>query len=144
MTDSANGKKMDPSRRSELIRAGNQAFNEKDYPRARDLFVQASYADGLVRIGDYYMFERRLPLLAYGYYKKAGAKHRVLDLQRRMIGAIGEWVGKDKLKEESIRELGSGSDQKKGATWKTDTDGMVHVPVSPLLKSAALKILEKQ
>lgn len=95
------------------------------------------------------MYERRLPLLAYGYYKKAGAKNKISDLHRRMIGAIGEWVGKDKIKEESLRELGLGNfrsaaPEKSGtAAMKPDGDGMIPVPVSPILREAAKKILEK-
>ena len=49
--------------RADLIRRGNAAFNAGDYPQARDLFTKAGYKDGLIRLDDYYMFERRLPLL---------------------------------------------------------------------------------
>jgi hypothetical protein len=126
---------LDSSTRAALIREGNEAFNAADYAKAKTLFLKAEYKDGLIRLGDYYMYERRLPLLAYGYYKKAGAKAKIEDIQRRMVAAIGEWLGRDKIKPESLvhttkREI------------KTDGDGMVLVPVNPALKRAAQKILD--
>ena len=97
------------------------------------------------------MYDRRLPLLAYGYYKKAGAADKIADLHRRMVGAIGEWVGKDKFKEDSLRELGLGGNKPAKANVRSDSppsikpdpDGMISVPVSPILREAARKILEK-
>lgn len=136
---------MDSKIRAELIRQGNQAFNEGDMRKARDLFTKAAYKGGLVRMGDYYMFEKRLPLLAYGYYKKAGAKEKIQDLHRRMILAIGEWVGRDKLKQESLESLGVVASARKEPSGglQVDADGLVPVPVSPLLRNAAQKILSK-
>ncbi len=132
---------MDPKERAELIREGNRAFNEKDYAKARELFTRSEYRDGLVRLGDYYMYERRLPLLAYGYYKKANATAKVEDIYRRMIGALGEWLGRDKIKEESRKSLGLDGGGAILPASKPDNDGMVTVPVSPLLREAAQKIL---
>ncbi|MDH5657648.1 MAG: hypothetical protein OEZ34_17165 [Spirochaetia bacterium] len=127
---------IDSSLRAELIRKGNEAFNAGDYPLAKKLFIQASYKDGLVRLGDYYMYEKRLPLLAYGYYKKAGAGAKIQDIQRRMIGALSEWIGKDKIKPESLSSF-----PRRAPLPEADQDGMIPVSVSPQLKEAALKIL---
>lgn len=131
-------KHMDSSQRAELVRQGNQAFNEGDYTKARDLFTRAAYKDGLIRLGDYYMYERRLPLLAYGYYRRAGAEAKIADLHRRMIGALGEWLGKDKLRPESVRSLGLGQ----RAEVQVDASGMIPVSVAPELREAALRILQ--
>ncbi|HMW58508.1 MAG TPA: hypothetical protein PKE49_08090 [Leptospiraceae bacterium] len=131
---------MDSSTRAEMIRKGNQAFNEGKYPEARELFTKADYKDGLVRLGDYYMFDRRLPLLAYGYYKRAGAMRKIEEIQKRMVLALGEWIGRDKIKPESLQRLESGF----APDMTTDREGMVSVPVSPFLKDAALKILAKK
>ncbi|MEQ9364345.1 MAG: hypothetical protein RIF32_08890 [Leptospirales bacterium] len=149
---------MDSSLRAEKIREGNRAFNEGDYPRARELFSQADYKDGLIRIGDYYMYDRRLPLLAYGYYKKAGDQKKIDDLHRRMIGALGTWLGKDKIREESRKKFGLGG----GAAPEfavgdlvnepapvldyeaVDQDGMIPISVAPSLREVALSILEKR
>jgi hypothetical protein len=127
---------MNESDRIEMIRAGNEAFNNKDFAKARELFTKSNYQSGLIRLGDYYMYERRLPLLAYGYYKKAGAKAKVDDLQRRMIAAFSEWVGKDKFKPESQALLAGPTLQ-----VEKDNDGQVLVPVAPLLRRTALEIL---
>ena len=131
---------MDSSQRAEIIRKGNRAFNEGDYRTARELFSRADYKDGLIRIGDYYMYDRRLPLLAYGYYKKAGAQTRIEDLHRRMIGALGEWIGRDKIKTESLQTLGMTGPKR---DYDMDTDGMIHVPVANELRQAALQILQR-
>jgi len=122
--------------RIELIRQGNEAFNKKELARARECFLKADYQSGLIRLGDYYMYERRLPLLAYGYYKKAGARSKVEDLQRRMIGAFAQWVGKDKLKPESQVLL-----QGREYNVQRDTEGQILVAVAPALREQALAIL---
>ena len=134
---------MDSSVRAELIRQGNAAFNDGDYHKARECFSKAKYSAGLIRIGDYYMYERRLPLLAYGYYRRAGAQAKIEDLQRRMIGAFAEWVGRDKLKPESQAML-QGVGQPASANLKPDADGQIPVSVSPILMETALKILGKK
>jgi hypothetical protein len=133
--------RMKPEQRAALIREGNQAFNEKDYSKARELFIKSEYHDGLIRLGDYYMYDRRLPLLAYGYYKKANATAKVEDIYRRMIGALGEWLGRDKIKEESRKSLGLDGHRPILPVATPDQEGMVAVPVSPLLREAAKKIL---
>ncbi len=135
---------MDSSTRAELIRQGNRAFNDGDYRKARELFTAANYKDGLVRIGDYYMYDRRLPLLAYGYYKKAGDQKKIADLHRRMIGALGEWIGHDKIRDESKAQLGMGQQSYDLAEFsEPDADGMIRVPVANELREAALAILKR-
>ncbi|MBI3395952.1 MAG: hypothetical protein HY042_08965 [Spirochaetia bacterium] len=127
---------MDSKERAELVRQGNAAFNAKDYPKAKECFTKANYGDGLVRLGDYYMFERRLPLLAYGYYKKAGAQTKIDDIKRRMIGAIGVWLGQDKIKPDSLAMAAPSA----AAKPTTAAPGMVDVPVSPELRDLARKL----
>ena len=138
---------MDSSMRAELIRKGNQAFNAGDYALARDCFSKAQYASGLVRIGDHYMYDRRLPLLAYGYYKRAGAEDKVQDLQRRMVGALGTWIGHDKIKTESLIELGMAGNANQEVVQpvatEPDADGMIPVAVAPELREMAFQILNK-
>lgn len=129
--------RMDSTERAELIRKGNAAFNAGDYTAARELFTKAAYASGLIRIGDHYMYDRRLPLLAYGYYKRAGARDKIDDLHRRMVGALGTWLGRDKLKQEPAALLFP------SATSPQDSEGMIAVPVNALLRETALKILSR-
>lgn len=137
---------MDSATRAELIRKGNAAFNAGDYPTARDCFTRSGYKDGLVRLGDYYMYDRRLPLLAYGYYKRAGAQQKIADLHRRMVGALGQWLGRDKIREESLRDLGLEQPHFSAgpAPEDVDAEGMVRVPVAPELRQAALEILKNR
>ena len=137
---------MDSSTRAQLIRDGNRAFNEGDYPKARELFTRANYHDGLVRIGDHYMYDRRLPLLAYGYYKKAGANKKIEDLHRRMVGAIGTWLGRDSLRDDSISEMeiDMGEEMPVAGYEDLDENGMIPIVVHPALKRKALEFLNRR
>jgi len=101
---------------------------------AKEYFLKANYKEGLIQLGDYYMYEKRLPLLAYGYYKKAGATEKVEDLHRRMILALGKWIGEDKIKPESLQKFKS---------QQVDKDGWIKVNVDPQLLETARNILKK-
>lgn len=57
--------------RVELIREGNAAFNEGNIDMAARIFKATDYKDGLIRVGDYYYFDKHQPLMAYGYYRRA-------------------------------------------------------------------------
>ncbi|MBU44027.1 MAG: hypothetical protein CMN76_12465 [Spirochaetaceae bacterium] len=129
---------MDARIKEELIRRGDVAFEEEDFHRAREFYTKAGYSEGLIRIGDYYMYEKRLPLMAYGYYKKAGAQIKIDDLHRRMVGAFAQWIGPDKLKDDSLEDVFAPDDM------KPDKDGMIRVPVATDLLKEARKILENQ
>jgi hypothetical protein len=113
---------------------GNQAFNQGDYPKARDYFTKAQYKDGLIRLGDYYMYEKRLPLLAYGYYKKAGAAAKIEDIRMRMISALSHWLGRDVFK--------PGMLPSERPVPRVDETGMIPVPVNEHLRKLALEIAE--
>lgn len=121
-----------PQERQKWIALGKMAFAKKDYKTAKEYFLKANYKEGLIQLGDYYMYERKLPLLAYGYYKKAGAIDKVEDLHRRMILALGKWIGEDKIKPESLKKF----KQQQKEEW-------VRVPVDPLLLKTAQEILRK-
>jgi hypothetical protein len=123
--------KLDPKRRAELIREGNAAFNEGDYLKAKHIFLETNYKDGLIRLGDYYMYERKLPMLAYGYYKKAGYTQKVEEIFQRMLMALSVWLGKDKFKPNSLVNQ---------STELNPENFVVH----PILKAKALEILQKQ
>lgn len=133
---------MDAQERADIIRKGNAAFNEQNFTLARDLFTRANYKDGLVRLGDYYMYDRRLPLLAYGYYKRAGAQNKIDDLHKRMIGAFSQWIGEDKLKDEAKQMLHPNSER--NLEVEVDSEGMVRVPVAAELLKQAKKILSEK
>ncbi len=119
--------------RLKLIELGKLAFKNKDYKTAKECFIKANYKEGLIELGDYYMYEKRLPLLAYGYYKKADATDKIKDLHRRMILALGKWIGEDKIKPESLNKFKSGLDE----------EGLIKVQVDPVLLKKAKEILER-
>ena len=131
---------MNSSEKIELIRKGNQAFNNKDFAKAREYFIRTGYKDGLIRLGDYYMYERKLPLLAYGYYKSAQAKAKLADLHKRMVSAIAHWIGHDKLRPE-FRDAFVSPRSHSQKTYHVDNDGMVPIRVNPDLKRKAQYIL---
>lgn len=122
---------MDPKIRSELIREGNVAFNEGNYTKARDRYIKTNYKDGLIRLGDYYMYDKKLPMLAYGYYKRAGCQQKVDEIFHRMIWALSEMIGKDKFK--------AVSENKEAKQNLSPDDFKVH----PILRDKALEILNK-
>jgi len=121
---------MDAKQRASLIREGNAAFNSGDIRKAREVFLATGYQDGLLRLGDHFMYEKKLPMLAYGYYKKAGRQDKVEEIFQRMIFALSEWLGKDKMKVQPPKE----------AKPVSPEDFQVH----PILKAKALEILGKK
>ena len=101
-------------------------------------------------MGDHYMYEKGMPLLAYGYYKRANAKLKIEDLHRRMIAAIANWIGYDKLRPEYRASLeaqsplsGAGASSASSA-HETNENGMIEVPVDPGLREQARLILNQQ
>ncbi|MCB1189936.1 MAG: hypothetical protein H7A23_18150 [Leptospiraceae bacterium] len=121
---------MDSKTRSELIREGNTAFNEGNYTKARDIYIKTNYKDGLIRLGDYYMYDKKLPMLAYGYYKKAGYQQKVDEIFQRMIWALSQLIGKEKFKAVS-------------ADMQSSEINPDDFKVHPVLRSKALEILNK-
>ncbi|MEI7012470.1 hypothetical protein [Leptospira licerasiae] len=121
-------KSMDPKERMELIRQGNQAFNDGDIRKARECFLKTEYKDGLIRLGDHFMFDKKLPILAYGYYKKAGYQRRIDEIFQRMLWALSQWIGPDKFKNPEPERKAPDPE-----------DFVVH----PILRQTALDILKK-
>lgn len=128
---SESNSKLDPKKRAELIREGNAAFNSGDYSKAREIFIKTNYKDGLIRLGDYYMYDRKLPMIAYGYYKKAGYQQKVDEIFQRMLMALSVWLGKDKFKPTSIVQQ---------LPDLNPEDFQVH----PILRNKAIEILKKK
>ncbi|WP_061249857.1 hypothetical protein [Leptospira alstonii] len=136
----SDGLDMDSRERAETIREGNRAFNEGDIRKARDLFIKAEYKDGLIRLGDHFMYEKKMPLLAYGYYKKAGYQKRIDEIFQRMIWAFSQWIGADKFKSEPADPTGPGA----GVPTSSDFPDASEFRIHPLLKQTALDILKKR
>ncbi|TGK17811.1 hypothetical protein [Leptospira stimsonii] len=128
---------MDSRERAETIREGNRAFNEGDIRKARDLFVKAEYKDGLIRLGDHFMYEKKMPLLAYGYYKKAGYQKRIDEIFQRMVWALSQWIGADKFKTTPNDPLQS---KNSSSSFPDASEFQIH----PILRQTALDILKKK
>ncbi|MDH5717037.1 MAG: hypothetical protein OEZ22_05310 [Spirochaetia bacterium] len=102
---------MDNKEKAELIRKGNAAFNEGNIALAAKLFNTTGYKDGLIRVGDYFYFDKHQPLMAYGYYRKANHKQMIDRLFDGFVFAIQCWMHEidseksdKKLTEKQIKE----------------------------------------
>lgn len=146
---------MDKKLRAELIRKGNAAFNDRDIRQARELFLKTDYKDGLVRLGDYFMYDRKLPMLAFGYYKKAGMQSKVDEIFQRMIFALSQWIGKDKFVNPSSKSNNTqnqvSNSSTNGYNALNSSPANQERPISPddfrvhpILRAKALEILSKQ
>jgi hypothetical protein len=121
---------MDEKERIALIRKGNEFFNKGEIENACKIFINTDYKDGLIRIGDYYFYEKKQPLTALDFYKKANMTAKVNEIYERMMYALNKWIVEDKDKNKN--------DEKKNFTEET-----VQVNFSPKLKEAAEEILSK-
>lgn len=113
---------MDEKERVQLIRLGNELFNKGEIDKAAKLFLRTDYRDGITRVGDYYYFDKKLPLVALRYYRIVKRSDRVTEIFDRMVFALGSLLGKN-------------------------TAPAVHLPplkVSPKLKILAEEILRDQ
>ena len=93
---------MDKKERIALIRKGNESFNNGNIQKAIEIFVKTDYKDGLARIADFYYYDKKMPLIAFKFYKMANMRDKVDEIFERMILALGEWIGEDKLKDGAI------------------------------------------
>ena len=118
---------MTEKERVALIRKGNELYNEGKIEEAIRIFSATGYKDGLTRVGDLYYFDKKMPLIAYKYYKLAGRKDRIDDIFMRMIFALTSWV-----------KAGDG-----GAETPKMTVTLPEPKVSPKLKLAAEEILRR-
>jgi hypothetical protein len=81
--------------RVKLIRKGNELLNKEHFTEAAKIFWITDYVDGLIRIGDYLLYQQKKPFQALLYYKKANYKPRITEVLGRMIWALEKWIGSD-------------------------------------------------
>jgi len=89
-------KVLTPKERIVLIRKGNEFLNKGDIEKASKIFVTTSYKDGLIRIGDYYYFDKKNPFKALNFYLKAKYEKRIRELTERMAIILKKWINEDK------------------------------------------------
>jgi hypothetical protein len=83
---------MTEKERVALIRKGNELYNEGKIEEAIRIFTATGYKDGLTRVGDMYFFDKKMPIIAYKYYKLAGRTDRINDIFERMVFALQKLV----------------------------------------------------
>jgi hypothetical protein len=93
---------MDSKERVELIRRGNELFNEGEISKAAALFVQTGYRDGLTRIADYLFYDKRQPLFALKYYRMVNRQDKVSEIFERMVFALGRLLGKEMPSQQKV------------------------------------------
>jgi len=73
-----------------LSRKGNEHFNNGNMTEAIKYFVKAGYRDGIMRVADYYYFDKKQPLIALKFYKMINRKDRVDEIFARMMFALNK------------------------------------------------------
>lgn len=117
---------MDEKERIALIRKGNEYFNQGKIKEAIEVFFKTGYKDGLHRIGDYYYYDKKLPLIALKFYRMSGSTKKINEIMERMVFALSKWLGNDSIKDSRYKVK------------------LPPLKVSPKLKMLAMEILEKQ
>lgn len=97
---------MDQSERVQLIRKGNELYNQKKYDEAIKLFLKAEYKDGIMRVADYYYYDLRQPLVALKFYRLINRKDRIDEINARIMYAFNRM-----LSEKPPAEHGSGESE---------------------------------
>jgi len=116
---------MNDKERIALIRKGNELFNCGKIQMATEIFIKTKYHDGLIRVADLYYYDKKMPLIAYKYYKMTNMHSKVDEIFEKMIYALSKWIGEDKIMENE-------PPQKKNS---------IPIKVSPKLKILAEEIL---
>ncbi|HNV48666.1 MAG TPA: hypothetical protein PLE73_01535 [Spirochaetota bacterium] len=118
---------MDEKERIELIRKGNELFNKGDIAAATEIFTKTKYRDGLTRVGDYYFYQQRRPLVAFTYYKMVNKTEKINEIFERMMFALGKLIRGDAAPDEETAKV-----------------SLPPLKVSPKLKILAEEILRDQ
>ncbi|MCS7298872.1 MAG: hypothetical protein RMJ37_02765 [Spirochaetia bacterium] len=87
---------MTDKERVELIRKGNQLFNEGKIEDASKIFLATNYKDGLVRVGDHYLYQEKKFFKAFFYYKKANYSKRLDEIYKKWAEVIHFLLEEDK------------------------------------------------
>ncbi len=80
------------SERTEAIRRGNQLFQEGKIREAASVFVKHDYQDGLIRMGDYYLFEQNDLIAAVKFYKKAEYRKGIDSVAQKIVPVLRKWL----------------------------------------------------
>jgi hypothetical protein len=68
---------MTDEERAALIRRGNELYNRGDITDALKIFLATNYGDGIIRVGDYYYFEKGDRISGVKLYYRANHRKMV-------------------------------------------------------------------
>ncbi len=119
---------MDNSERVELIRRGNELFNEGNVYQAMKIFVKSRYRDGILRAADVIYYDKKQPLVALQFYKMIKRQDRVEEILGRMVFAFSRFI-----KDDEVDDPGGGVDH--GESEEID------IEIHPKLKILAEEII---
>ena len=111
-----------------LSRKGNEYFNAGNMTEAIKCFVKAGYRDGIMRVADYYYFDKKQPLIALKFYKMINRKDRIDEIYARMMFAFNKMLRSTKDDVETEPENSRSSEE-------------IEVKIHPKLKILAEEIL---
>jgi hypothetical protein len=95
---------MTDKERIELIRKGNELFNQGKIEEAAKIFLQTNYIDGLIRVGDHYYYQDKKLLKAFVYYKRANYRKRLEEIYEKMARVIKFLLEEDKKQVETASD----------------------------------------
>ncbi len=106
---------MTDKERIELIRKGNELFNQGKIEEAAKIFLQTNYIDGLIRVGDHYYYQDKKLLKAFVYYKRANYRKRLEEIYEKMARVIKFLLEEDKKQVETASDNVTSSTQENRA-----------------------------
>ena len=112
-----------------LVRKGNEYFNNGNLEEAIKCFVKAGYRDGIMRVADFYYYDKKQPLIAFKFYKMINRKDRIDEIFARMMFAFSRLLKSD------------GEGTKKNAVPEEGSEEEIEVKIHPKLKILAEEIL---
>ena len=90
--------------KAQLIRKGNELFNQGQYEMAERIYIATGYSDGMVRIGDVH-FKRQRYREAMRLYQLAPDAGRVHKLAKRMALVVRQWLIEDQKTDSAIKRI---------------------------------------
>lgn len=85
--------------RTALIRKGNELFNKGDYRESLKIFIASNYKDGIIRVADYYYFDKKDAVSAMKLYKRAGHQKVINDFAEKAAAVLHMLLQEDKRRE---------------------------------------------
>lgn len=96
---------MDDEERIKLIRRGNELFNEGDIVNALKIFLATDYKDGIIRVADYFYYDKKELVKGIKLYKKAGHKKIVDEFAEKAAAVVRLYMEEDRRQEEERKKI---------------------------------------